>query len=160
MTDLLLQSHVVISLIGIVSGLIVLFGMLTAQRMGAMTALFLATTVLTSATGLFLPPFVLVPPRIVGIISLAALAVALLALYGFRLGGAWRWIYVITATIALFFNCFVAVVQALQKVAFLHALAPTQTEPPFKIAQLALLAIFIVLGIVAVIRFHPKPATA
>jgi hypothetical protein len=153
----MLSFHVIVSLIGIVSGIVVLVGMLSAQRMAGLTAVFLATTVLTSVTGFFLPAEHLLPSHVVGIISLVVLAIALVALYLRRLAGAWRWIYVVTAVIALYFNCFVGVAQAFQKIAALHALAPTQSEPPFMIAQLVLLAVFIVLGFLAVKRFHPKP---
>jgi hypothetical protein len=153
----MLGFHVIVSLIGIVSGIVVLVGMLSAQRMAGLTAVFLATTALTSVTGFFLPTEHLLPSHVVGIISLVVLAIALVALYLRRLAGAWRWIYVVTAVIALYFNCFVGVAQAFQKIAALHALAPTQSEPPFMIAQLVLLAVFIVLGFLAVKRFHPKP---
>ncbi|HEY4919089.1 MAG TPA: hypothetical protein VII40_03210 [Xanthobacteraceae bacterium] len=159
-TDLFVKIHVVLSLIGIASGLIVLLGMVGGRLLGGLTALFLATTVLTSVTGFPLPPVVLDPPRIVGIISLVALAVAIAALYLFHLSGAWRWIYVVTALVALFFNCFVGVIQSFDKIASLHAIGPTQDAPVVHIAQLVLLAIFIVAGIVAVIRFHPNPTTA
>jgi hypothetical protein len=159
-TDLFVKIHVVLSLIGIASGLIVLLGMVGGRLLGGLTALFLATTVLTSVTGFPLPPVVLDPPRIVGIISLVALAVAIAALYLFHLSGAWRWIYVITALVALFFNCFVGVIQSFDKIASLHAIGPTQDAPAVHIAQVVLLALFVVLGIVAVIRFHPKPTTA
>jgi hypothetical protein len=154
-TDLLLQIHVILSLVGIVAGLVVLYGLLTAKRLDGWTALFLATTVLTSVTGFPLPPYGFDPPRAVGVISLVLLAVAIAALYAFRLHGAWRWIYVATAMAALYLNCFVAVVQSFQKLAFLQPLAPTQSEPPFLIAQLVLLAAFVVLGILAAKRFHP-----
>ena len=158
-TDLFVKIHVVLSLIGIASGLIVLLGMVGGRLLGGLTALFLATTVLTSVTGFPLPPVVLDPPRIVGIISLVALAVAIAALYLFHLSGAWRWIYVVTALVALFFNCFVGVIQSFQKIGFLHALAPTQsTEPAFVVSQLVLLAIFVVLGFLALRKFHPRPA--
>ncbi|HEV3184856.1 MAG TPA: hypothetical protein VGZ49_08235 [Xanthobacteraceae bacterium] len=153
----MLSFHVIVSLIGIVSGIVVLVGMLSAQRMAGLTAVFLATTALTSVTGFFLPAEHLLPSHVVGIISLVVLAIALVALYLRHLAGAWRWIYVVTAVIALYFNCFVGVAQAFQKIAALHALAPTQSEPPFMIAQLIVLAIFIVLGFLAVKRFHPKP---
>jgi hypothetical protein len=150
--------HVVISLIGIATGLLVLWGMLGSQRMGGLTAVFLITTVLTSVTGFMFPFNGLLPSHVVGAISLVVLAVALIALYLFRLEGAWRWIYVVTAVIALYFNVFVGVVQAFQKFAVLHALAPTQSEPPFAIAQLIVLALFIWLGYLAVRRFRPGPA--
>jgi len=148
--------HVVLSLIGIVSGLVVLFGMLEARRLEGWTALFLATTVLTSATGFPLPHDHLLPSDIVGIISLVVLAAAILALYAFRLAGSWRWVYVVGAVLALYLNVFVLVAQAFQKLPFLHPLAPTQSEPPFVVAQLVVMAIFIVLGALAVRRFHPE----
>jgi hypothetical protein len=151
-------AHVVISLIGIATGLLVLWGMLGSQRMGGLTAVFLITTVLTSVTGFMFPFNGLLPSHVVGAISLVVLAVALIALYLFRLESAWRWIYVVTAVIALYFNVFVGVVQAFQKFAVLHALAPTQSEPPFAIAQLIVLALFVWLGFLAVRRFHPGPA--
>jgi hypothetical protein len=147
--------HVVISLIGIASGLVVLYGMLTSQRLGGWTALFLATTILTSITGFMFPFNGLLPSHVVGAISLVLLAVALLALYAFRLSGAWRWVYVATALAALYLNVFVAVVQAFRKLAFLQPLAPTQSEPPFAVAQLVVLAIFLALGFLAVRRFDP-----
>ena len=152
--------HVVISLIGIASGLIVLWGMLGSQRMAGLTAVFLITTVLTSVTGFMFPFNGVLPSHIVGGISLVVLAIALAALYVFRLAGAWRWVYVVTAVIALYFNVFVGVVQAFQKFAFLHPLAPTQSEPPFAVAQIVVLALFVLLGYLAVRRFHPAPAAA
>jgi hypothetical protein len=147
--------HVIISLIGIVSGLIVLFAMLGGKKPPVLTALFLLTTVLTSASGFLFPVDKLLPSHIVGTISLVVLAIALLALYVFHLAGAWRWIYVVTAVLALYLNCFVGVVQSFLKIPALTALAPTQTEPPFAIAQVAVLAILIILGIVAVRKFRP-----
>jgi hypothetical protein len=150
--------HVVISLIGIGSGFIALYGMLGAQKLEGWTALFLATTILTSATGFMFPFNGLLPSHIVGAISLLLLAIALVALYAFRLAGPWRWVYVTTALAALYLNVFVGVVQAFQKLAFLQRLAPTQSEPPFAVAQVALLALFLGLGFLAVRRFHPKDA--
>src|SRR5215472_17042762 len=123
--------HVIISLIGIVSGLMIVVGMLIGQWPGGLTALFLTTTVLTSATGFLFPADRLLPSHIVGSLSLIVLAIALVALYAFRLAGPWRWIYIVTALLALYFNCFVGVVQAFQKVAVLHALAPNGNEPAF-----------------------------
>lgn len=152
--------HVIISLVAIVSGLIVLFAMFGGQRMPAMTALFLLTTVLTSVTGFMFPSQGFTPAQGLGILSLLVLAVALIALYAFRLSGAWRWIYVVSAVVALYFNCFVLVVQSFQKLAFFTALAPTQTEPPFAIAQGIVLLLFIVAGVVAVRRFRPAPLAA
>lgn len=157
-TDVFLQLHVAVSLIGIASGLVVLYGLVTGKALSGWTALFLATTILTGVTGFPLPPFGLDPPRVVGIILLALMAAAVAGLYAFRLAGAWRWIYIIAAVASLYLNCFVGVIQAFQKLAFVHALAPTQSEPPFLIAQVALLAAFVVLGVLAVVRFHPQAA--
>jgi hypothetical protein len=147
--------HVVLSLIGIFSGAVVLFGMFSAKRLNGWTALFLATTVLTSVTGFFFHSVSFGPAHVVGVISLVVLAVAILALYVYRLAGSWRWIYVACAAAALYFNVFVGVVQAFQKLPLLQALAPTQSEPPFIVTQSVVLAIFVVLGIVAVRSFHP-----
>jgi hypothetical protein len=154
----LLFVHVVISLIGIATGLVVFYGLLTRKPQGGWTAVFLATTVLTSVTGFPLPATQLLPSHIVGALSLVLLGVAIAALYVFRLAGAWRWIYVATALAALYLNVFVGGVQSFQKLAFLKALAPTQSEPPFLVAQILVLGLFIVLGIVAAKRFHPLPA--
>jgi hypothetical protein len=139
------------------SGLVVSYGLLTAKPSAASTALFLAATILTNLTGFALPPFGFDPPRAVGAISLILLAAAVAALYGFHLAGIWRSIYIGTAVAALYFNVFVGVVQAFQKLPFLHSLAPTQSEPPFVVVQLAVLAIFIALGVFAVMKFHPAP---
>lgn len=152
----LLQFHVIVSLIGIVSGLLVAYGLVTGRPLPAWTALFLVTTIATSATGFPLAPYGFDPPRALGIMSLALLA--LLALYGLRLAGPWRWIYVVTAVAALYFNVFVGIVQAFGKLAPLKALAPTQSEAPFVAAQLVALAAFVAIGWWAVRRFHPTPA--
>jgi hypothetical protein len=152
----MLEIHAFLGLIGMLSGFAVLYGLLVARPLGGWTALFLATTILTSLTGFLLPPFGFDPPRAVGLISLLLLAVAIAAFYGFRLAHAWRWIYVGTATIALYLNVFVGVIQAFQKLPFLQPLAPTQSEPPFVIVQLVVLVAFIALGALAVIRFHPE----
>ena len=154
--EALLVIHVIMSLIGIASGVIVVYGLLSARPFGRWTALFLATTILTSITGFPLPPFGFDPPRILGVISLVLLALAVVALYGFHLAGAWRGVYIACATAALYFNVFVGVVQAFQKLSFLRALAPTQSEPTFVIAQLAVLVLFIALGALAARRFHPE----
>ena len=134
--------HVVISLIGIATGIVVLLGMLSGKRLDGLTAVFLATTVLTSVTGFLFPFSRLLPSHVVGIISLVVLVVALVALYSKRLSGVWRSIYIVTATMALYLNVFVGVVQAFQKVAFLQPLAPTQAEAPFVVAQVIVLALF------------------
>jgi hypothetical protein len=158
-TELFLQIHVALSLIGIATGLVVLYGLVTGKLLGGWNALFLVTTILTGITGFPLPPFGLDPARIVGIILLVLMAAAVLALYACHLAGAWRWIYVVAAVAGLYLNCFVGVTQAFQKIAFLRALAPTQSEPPFVIAQVAVLVALVVLGALAVVRFHPEPAS-
>ena len=151
--------HVALSLVGILTGLVVLFGMFSSKKLPTSTALFLATTVLTSATGFFFPRDHILPAHIVGVISLAVLAVAIFALYERQLAGSWRWIYVAGAVVALYLNVFVGVVQAFQKLPFLASLAPTQSEPPFVVAQVVVLVIFIALGILALRSFHPRPDT-
>jgi len=151
----ILFVHVALSLIGIASGLVVFLGYLNGKTLAGWTMLFLATTVLTSATGYALPADRVLPSHVVGGISLLVLAVALAALYVFHLAGPWRWIFVASAAIALYLNVFVGVVQAFQKVPFLHPLAPTQSEPAFFIAQILVLLLFIAVGIAAARRFHP-----
>jgi hypothetical protein len=149
--------HVVLSLVGIFTGLVVVFGMLGSKKLDGWTALFLVTTVLTSVTGFFFPFDKILPSHIVGIISLVVLAIAILALYALHLAGPWRWIYVVSAVLSLYLNVFVGVVQAFQKLPLLASLAPTQSEPPFLIAQAVVLVIFVVLSIAAVRAFHPPP---
>ena len=148
--------HTIISLIAIAAGLVVVVGMVGAHPMGGWTALFLFTTILTSVTGFFFPFVQLLPSHILGVISLVVLAATLLALYGRHLAGAWRWIYVCTAVLALYLNVFVLVVQGFLKVPALKAFAPTQGEPPFVVAQTVVLLLFVVLGAIAVKRFHPE----
>jgi hypothetical protein len=145
--------HVVLSLVGIAAGIIVFLGFIADAEMPALTALFLLTTVLTSATGFGFPFTKLLPSHIVGIISLVFLAVALFALYGARLAGAWRWIYVVAASVALYLNVFVLIVQLFLKIPSLHALAPTQSETPFVAVQGITMIVFVVLGYFGVRRF-------
>ena len=157
--------HVIISLIGIVAGFIVMFGMLGSNRMPGLTALFLLLTILTSATGFLIPPLVsekLLPSHMIGVLSLILLAIACYALYGQKLSGSWRWIYVLTALLAQYFNVFVLVIQSFLKVGPLHALAPSvpPSEPPFAIAQGIVLVFFIIVIIGAIRRFHPAPRFA
>ena len=151
--------HVLISLVGIASGLIVLERFFRNRTLGVSNTVFLITTILTSVTG-FLFPFKTFgsPAHIVGTISLVILAIALFALYAGNLVGPWRWIYVSTAMVALYLNVFVAVAQSFAKIGRLHALAPTGSEPPFVIIQVIVLVLFIVLGIVALMRFRPPTA--
>jgi len=146
--------HVAISLIAILSGLVVVFGMLSGKRLDGWTGLFLATTVLTSVTGFFFPFKRFTPGDAVGILSLIVLAVAILARYRRQMAGGWRRTYVITSVIALYFNVFVLIVQLFEKLPALRALAPTQSEPPFAATQVAVMVLFIVAGIAAVKKFR------
>jgi hypothetical protein len=139
--------HVVISLVGILTGFVVVAGMVSGQRLETWTSAFIGSTVATSATGFGFPFDHLLPSHIVGIISLVVLAVAILARYAFRLVGVWRTTYVVTAVTALYLNVFVLVVQLFRRVPALNALAPTQSEPPFEVAQFIVLVIFVFLGI-------------
>lgn len=151
------MAHVVLSLVGIFAGLVVVFGMFGSRKLEGWTALFLATTVLTSVTGFFFPRDHILPSHIVGVISLVVLAIAIFALYSRHLAGSWRWIYVVMAVLALYLNVFVAVFQSFLKVPMLNALAPTQSEPPFAIAQGVVLLLFIAFAVLAVRSFHPQP---
>ncbi len=152
--------HVLVSLAGIGSGFVVIYGLLTGNGFDRWTAFFLVTTVLTSATGFLFPFEKLLPSHVVGMISLVVLAVAIAARYGFHMTRAWRSVYVVSAVLALYFNVFVLVVQSFLKVGTLHALAPTGTETPFKIAQLVVLVVFVALGTLAVKKFHPDSLMA
>jgi len=147
--------HVVITLIAIGSGLIVVGGMFASHKLPGTTALFLFTTALTSVTGLLFPIHGFTPALGVGIVACLVLALALLALYKERLVGAWRPIYVITAIVSLYLNVFVLVAQSFMKVSGLNTLAPTQSEPPFAITQGVVLVIFIIIALIAVVRFRP-----
>ena len=146
--------HVLVSLAAMGAGAIVLLGMMVPIELGAWTAVFLATAILTSATGFLFPFSGLLPSHIFGILSLVILAVALFAVYARRLAGSWRWIFVTSVATALYLDLFVGIAQAFQKSALLHPLAPTGSEPPFLIAQAVLLAIMLVLGILAASRFR------
>ena len=152
--------HVVLSLVGILSGFVVVFGLIAAKQLKGWTALFLATTVATSLTGFLFPFHKLLPSHVVGIVSLVVLTVAILARYVRHLSGAWRWIYAVNVVVGLYLNFFVFVAQAFQKVPALKAMAPTQTEPPFKLTQLVVLGLFVVLAIVAVVRFRTEQVRA
>jgi hypothetical protein len=152
----LLAFHVGISLVCIALGIVVVWGMLRARRMDALTLAFLATAIVVDVTGFPLPPFGLDPPRILGIISLVVLAIALVARYGLGMVRIWRAVFVVTAVMTLYFNVFVLITQAFQKIGPLHVLAPQGSEPPFAIAQGAALVVFAVLGWMSVRRFRPK----
>lgn len=150
--------HVAISLVGVGSGVVVLHGLTISQPFNRWTALFLVTTGATSLTGFLFPNSHITPGIVIGILSLIVLAAAIAARYFRHLAGAWRSIYVVCVALALYFNCFVLVVQSFEKVPALHAAAPTQKEPPFAVAQLVLLALFIAATVIAVKRFHPESA--
>ena len=154
--------HVIISLIAIVSGIIVMFGLLGSHRMPGLTAIFLLFTILTSATGFLFPFEKLLPSHMIGILSLVLLAIACIALYGMKLSDAWRSIYVVTAMISLYLNIFVLIIQSFLKVGPLHALAPSvpPSEPPFAIVQGIVLMFFVIVIIGAVRRFRPVPTYA
>jgi len=154
--DAFTQFHVILSLVGIASGLVVLFGLWTGQRMSGWTALFLATTILTSATGFLFHSKAFGPPHAVGAISIAVLLAAVAARYGWELQGAWRGTYVVCSVLALYLNAFVGVVQAFLKIPALHALAPNGNEAPFAVTQLLVLAAFVAAGVVAFRRFRPS----
>jgi len=150
--------HVIISLAGIGSGFIVVLGLLNSKRLNGWTAIFLTTTVLTSVTGFMFPFEGFKPSYVLGVLSLLVLAVAIYSRYSRHMAGSWRSTYVITATFALYFNCFVAIVQAFLKVPALHALAPNGNEPPFVVAQMLLLALFVWLTYRATKQFRAAPA--
>lgn len=147
--------HVALSLIAIVAGFIVLYGLLTANKMAGMTVIFLVSTFATCATGFGFPFSGFTPAIGVGILSLVVLAAAVMARYACRLQGGWRAVYAVGAVAALYFNVFVLVAQAFLKIPALQALAPTGAEPPFAIAQGVVLVLFIVLGRMSLKRFHP-----
>jgi hypothetical protein len=146
--------HVALSLVGIASGFIVLYGLLTSRAYGNWTALFLATTLATTITGFGFPFTQLLPSHITGFIELATLGLAIVGRYVYHLMGAWRPIFVVSAVISLYLNVFVLVVQIFLKIPAVNRLAPTQSEPPFLIAQLAVLIAFIALGYLATVKFR------
>jgi hypothetical protein len=157
----LVLVHVIISLIAIVAGLIVMFRMLGSDRVPGLTAIFLLLTILTSATGLIIPPLITekqLPSHMISILSLVLLGVACFALYGQRLSGMWRWIYAITALISLYLNVFVLVIQSFLKIPALSAIAPGNPPagPVFAIAQGIVLVFFVIMIIGAVRRFRPS----
>ena len=152
--------HVVISLIAIVAGLVVMFGMLGSKSQPGLTAIFLLFTILTSATGFLIPPLLsekLLPSHMIGILSLVLLAIACIALYAMKLSGPWRWIYVLTALLALYFNVFVLVIQSFLKIPALTAVAPGNppSGPVFAVVQGVVLVFFVLMIIGAWRRFRP-----
>lgn len=157
---MLLFVHVAISLIGIATGFVVIWGFLNSKPLNAWTATFLATTVGTSVTGFLFPITKLTPGIIFGLISLPLLGVAIYALYAKHLAGIWRPVYIVTAILAQYLNFFVLIVQSFLKVGFLHDLAPTQAEPPFAVAQGVALIAFLALGFLSLRRYRPILAPA
>ena len=149
--------HVIISLIGIVAGLLVMFGMLASDRKPGLTAIFLLFTILTSATGFLFPFTQLLPSHMIGILSLVLLAIACIALYAMKLSGSWRWIYVVTALLSLYFNVFVLVIQSFLKIPALTAVAPGNppSGPVFAVVQGIVLVFFVLMIIGAWRRFKP-----
>ena len=152
--------HTLLSLVAIFTGFVVLFGLLVGKPLDGWTKWFLITAVATTVTGFFFPFHGITPAIKLGIISSVVLLVTIFARYAKHLAGAWRWIYVVGTVLTLYFNVFVAVVQSFEKIPALNAVAPTQTEQPFKLTQLIALALFILLTIISVIRFHPERRTA
>jgi len=147
--------HVLISVAAIAAGIVVVIGMLRAERLSGWTAAFLAFTLLTSLTGFLFPIKGFTPALGTGVVSTVILLTALWAIYGGHLGGAWRWIYAVCAVAALYLNVLVLIVQAFLKVPPLHGPAPTGSEPPFLVAQIAALAIAVIVGFYVVHRFRP-----
>ena len=149
--------HTLISLVAILTGFVVLFGLFTGNRIDGWTKWFLISAVATTVTGFFFPFHGITPAIKLGIISSVVLVITIYARYAKHLAGAWRWIYVVGASVTLYFNVFVGIVQSFEKIPALKAMAPTQSEPPFKLTQLVVLALFVILTLVAVIRFRPEP---
>jgi hypothetical protein len=151
--------HVVLSLTGIIAGLVVVGGLMAGVRFSRWAGLFLATTVLTNVTGFGFPFATLLPSHFVGVLSLLVLPIAIVALYWKRLSGAWRQVFVISAVLALYLNVFVLLAQLLQKVPVLAVLAPSPQAPAFAATQGIVLVLFVVLGWAAVRGFRSAPAT-
>jgi hypothetical protein len=147
--------HVFLSLVGIATGVFIIFGLLTSRKLSILTTLFILTTAATSLTGFLFPFKGFTPGIILGILSLIAIIVAIVALYSGKLAGSWRGTYVISTCVAFYFNFFVLVAQSFAKVPALHSIAPTQASPGFGITQLAVLLIFILLTVRAFKKFHP-----
>lgn len=152
--------HTWLSLLGIAGGFVVLADLLAGRSQPLWAAIFFITAIGTSLTGFLFPFSGVLPSHVVGVLALVVLVFQLAAIYGFHLAGAWRWIYAATAVISLYLLVFVAVAQAFAKIPALHAMAPTQSEPPFAIAQAIVLAIFALLGFLAVRRFRPSVRVA
>jgi hypothetical protein len=152
--------HVVLSLIGIVSGFVAVYALLQGKKLEGWTLTYFVTTMLTSVTGFLFPLIPFLPSHAFGVISLVVLPLALVGRYAFHFAGPWRWIYAVGVVLALYLNVFVLVVQVFQKIPALHALAPTQSEAPFAVAQLVVLIAFIAIGVAAVRKFRPAALPA
>jgi hypothetical protein len=150
--------HTLISLAALVLGIVVVIGLIRGRLLPVWTELYLATAVATSATGFGFPFDRFLPSHWIGVLSLALLAIAITARYRLHFAGAWRWIYAVSVVITVYFLVFVTIVQAFLKVPALHAVAPTQAEPPFVFAQFSALLAFLALTITVVLRFRPQPA--
>jgi hypothetical protein len=151
--------HTILSIVALLSGIVVMLGLLGSRGMPALTALYLLTAVVTSATGFGFQTGTFGASKWVGVISLVALLMAIVARYVLHFAGAWRWIYAVGVVLGVYFLVFVAIAQAFMKIPALHAMAPTLSEPPFAVAQLVALAVFVGLAILAAIKFHPAGAT-
>lgn len=149
--------HTVLSLVGIVAGLVVAGGLVTGTRLGRWGAVFLVTTVLTSATGFGFPFVKLIASHVVGIVSLVVLAAVIIADYVQHFAGRWRASYAVGVVLATYLNVFVLVAQLFKRIPVLFVAAPTQSEPPFAFTQALVLALFVWLGVAAVKGFRPAP---
>ena len=156
----LVGFHTWLSLIALATGFVVTAGLLSGRSLPGWTGVFLATAVATSVTGFPLPATQFLPSHAVGIVALASLAVAIVARYRYRMAGAWRWIYAVTAVTNVYLLAFVGVVQAFLKVPALNALAPTGSETPFAVTQLLVLVVFAALTVAAAKLYRPAPAPA
>ena len=149
--------HVALGFAGLISGLVVVLGMLNDIQLPRWTALFVITTIATSVTGFLFHSASFSPPQVIGVISLIVLTAAVAALYIYHLSGGWRSVYVAAAVLALYLNAFMGVAQAFQKIPVLHGLAPTGSEPPFLLAQAAVLALFVLMAVLSLKRFQASP---
>ena len=150
-------SHVILSLVALASGVVVVRHLLAARVPPGITALFLATTVATSVGGFLFPFRQIGLGHIVGTMSLFVLLPTVMALYGFRLAGAWPWIYASGAVAALYLNTVIAVTQIFAKAPLLRPFATGLTAPAYLLTQAAVALLFVVLGVLAARRFHPEP---
>jgi hypothetical protein len=148
--------HTVISIVAIAAGLVVVGGLIAGVRIDGWTGIFLVTTALTSITGFFFPFTQLLPSHWVGIISLIILPFVTAARYWKHLRGVWRGIYVVGTVLVLYLNFFILLVQLFRRIPALIVAAPKQTEPPFVLTQLLVLALFAWLGFAGFRRFRPQ----